>query len=111
MVIRPVAGLISTLTASGLLLSMVQLIAPADEEPVCMVVRAADEPVAFLVDRAGDVIQLDGDEFEHPPDTLVGPARELILGAFKRPGHLLLLLDAARAGDPRGSSADAEAEA
>jgi purine-binding chemotaxis protein CheW len=45
------------------------------------------------VDRIGDVLEVDQSCFEHPPDTLEGIARELIQGAYKLQGRLLLLLN------------------
>jgi purine-binding chemotaxis protein CheW len=49
------------------------------------------------VDRIGEVVDLSDDVFEPPPDTLTGPSRELITGAFKLDGRLMLALDTARA--------------
>jgi purine-binding chemotaxis protein CheW len=37
------------------------------------------------------------DVFEEPPETLLGEARDLIRGAYKLDGRLLLALDVARA--------------
>ena len=64
---------------------------PRDGEasPAFLVVQTGEEPVAFVVDRAGDVLTVDGDTFERPPETLRGAARNLILGAYKRPDGLL----------------------
>jgi purine-binding chemotaxis protein CheW len=58
-----------------------------------VVVRWRDEVWSLLVDRIGDVIEVEDDQFEPPPDTLAGPLRELILGAYKLPDRLLLVLD------------------
>jgi purine-binding chemotaxis protein CheW len=84
----------------------------ASDRPVSIVVRTEAEPVAFLVDRAGDVLSVDEDQFERPPETLRGAPRELITGAYKQSDHLLLVLDAERAANPEpaagGLSADAE---
>ena len=60
------------------------------------VLRAGDAAVSFLVDEIGDVLRLDGVPFESPPPTLRGMARELIRGAYKLDGGLLLALDTAR---------------
>jgi purine-binding chemotaxis protein CheW len=68
----------------------------SDAPPVSLVVRAAGETVSFLVDRPGDVVEVEPAAFERPPDTLRGPARDLILGAYKLPSQLLLLLDPER---------------
>ena len=64
-----------------------------------VIVRTEDESVSLLVDRIGEVVDLSEDAFEPPPDTLHGPTRELINGAFKLDGRLMLALDTARATD------------
>jgi purine-binding chemotaxis protein CheW len=64
------------------------------------VVRTADGPVSLLVDDIGDVIQVDEDTFERPPETLSDAARELIRGAYKLKSRLLLVLDPGRTIDP-----------
>ena len=73
---------------------------PAGSEPVSVVVEADDELVSFLVDRAGDVLAVSDQEFERPPETLRGAARDLILGAYKLSSELVLLLDPLRAALP-----------
>jgi purine-binding chemotaxis protein CheW len=70
---------------------------PADRPPMNVVIDTADGPVSVLVDRIGEVIEVQQDTFEVPPDMLQGAARELILGAHKLPGRLLLVLDIDRA--------------
>ncbi|GHE09109.1 MULTISPECIES: chemotaxis protein CheW [Klenkia] len=69
----------------------------ADAESVVIVVRMHGEAVSFLVDGIADVVHVDAADFEQPPDTLDGRARELILGAYKLDGRLLLALDVSRA--------------
>lgn len=71
----------------------------AGELPVNVVVRTPEGAVSLLVDRIADVVHADPQDFESPPDTLTGPSRELVLGAFKLPDSLLLALDVARAVD------------
>jgi purine-binding chemotaxis protein CheW len=66
-------------------------------EPMLVVVRVAGEPVALLVDTIGAVVDVGAGQFEPPPDTLSGPSRELIRGAYKLEGELLLDLDVERA--------------
>jgi purine-binding chemotaxis protein CheW len=68
--------------------------------PINVVVRTAEGPVSLLVDEIGDVIVVEEASFERPPDTLSDAARELIRGAYKLKGRLLLVLDAARTLDP-----------
>jgi purine-binding chemotaxis protein CheW len=73
-----------------------------------VIVRTGEESVSLLVDRIGEVVQLDDDLFEPPPDTLNGPLRELINGAFKLDGRLMLALNTARATETGSGSAAAE---
>jgi purine-binding chemotaxis protein CheW len=67
---------------------------PADRQPMNVVVRTGDGVVSLLVDEIGDVVQVEPSLFERPPETLQGPARDLIRGACKLKDRLLLLLDA-----------------
>ena len=62
-----------------------------------VVVRTDDGVVSLLVDEIGDVLNVDEDSFERPPETLSGTARELITGVYKLKGRLLLILDTVRA--------------
>jgi purine-binding chemotaxis protein CheW len=98
---QSVAGLINL---RGQVLSAIELRAqlglPDREdghEPMLVVVRVAGEPIALLVDSIGAVMDVDDAQFELPPDTLAGPSRELILGAYKLEDRLLLALDVDRA--------------
>jgi purine-binding chemotaxis protein CheW len=67
------------------------------QRPMNIIIRTDDGPISFLVDEIGEVVDLDSASFERPPDTVIGVARELIVGAHKLEGHLLLVLDVARA--------------
>src|SRR5271170_5150484 len=66
---------------------------PADQLPVNVVVQTDDGAVSLLVDEIGDVLEVPEMEFESPPETLNGIARELIRGAYKLADRLLLILD------------------
>jgi purine-binding chemotaxis protein CheW len=66
---------------------------PAGELPMDVIVRTGDGLVSLLVDRIGDVVEVSEEAFEEPPDTLAGISRELIRGAYKLDGALLLSLD------------------
>jgi purine-binding chemotaxis protein CheW len=61
-----------------------------------VVVRTGDSPVSFLVDEIGEVVEVQEDTFESPPDTLQGNMRELIEGAYKLENRLLLALKTQR---------------
>jgi purine-binding chemotaxis protein CheW len=69
---------------------------PPDRTPVNVVVRTDDGAVSLLVDEVGDVVDVPEKLFERTPETVTGPARELIQGAYKLDGRLLLALDAER---------------
>jgi purine-binding chemotaxis protein CheW len=70
---------------------------PEGTRPMNVVITTDESPVSLLVDRIGDVIDVTEVPFELPPDTVKGVARELITGAYKLDGRLLLVLDVARA--------------
>jgi purine-binding chemotaxis protein CheW len=71
-----------------------------------VILRGDDEPVSLLVDRIGEVIDLDESTFEPPPDTLSGPARELVIGTFKLQDRLMLALDPNHAVDTYRGATD-----
>ena len=62
-------------------------------DPMNVVVRSQGELFSFLVDRIGDVIEVDEETFEEPPETLDDEMRELIVGTYKLDEELLLVLD------------------
>jgi purine-binding chemotaxis protein CheW len=64
-----------------------------ESQPMLVVVLVAGESIALLVDRIGGVVDVSDDQFEPPPDTLTGTVRELVVGAYKVEGQLLLGLD------------------
>jgi purine-binding chemotaxis protein CheW len=70
---------------------------PESQLPMNVVVRTEDGPVSFLVDEIGDVLEVDEDSFEGPPETMQGQTRELVRGVYKLRERLMLVLDTARA--------------
>jgi purine-binding chemotaxis protein CheW len=77
------------------------------ELPMNVVVRTGDGAVSLLVDEIGDVVEVEGNNFEPTPDTLSGTSRELIRGVYKLKNELLLVLDTQRSvniGTPAGES-------
>lgn len=69
---------------------------PEGQLPMNVVVRSDDGAVSLLVDQIGDVQESDLENFESPPETLRGTARQLIRGAYKMKDQLLLILDTER---------------
>jgi purine-binding chemotaxis protein CheW len=70
---------------------------PDDQLPMNVVVRGDDGAVSLLVDGIGDVVEIEDDAYERPPETLSGTARELVTGVYKLRDRLLLILDTERA--------------
>ena len=50
----------------------------------------------LLVDRVSDILELDQAHFESPPSNVSQSAKELIMGVYKLPDNLLLILDTAK---------------
>lgn len=67
------------------------------ELPMNVVIRSESGPVSLLVDEIGDVVEVQQDAFEPPPETISNLGRELISGVYKLDRKLLLLLDTDRA--------------
>jgi purine-binding chemotaxis protein CheW len=65
--------------------------------PMNVVIRSADGAVSFLVDEIGDVVEVDDESFEPPPETLQGKVRQVILGVHKLEKHLMHVLDTDKA--------------
>ncbi len=78
---------------------------PADQLPMNVVVRTSEGAVSLLVDEIGDVIEVEEEALESPPETLQGFAREVVRGVYKLSGRLLLVLDTERAVDGADASA------
>jgi len=70
---------------------------PDGQLPMNVVVRTDDGAVSFLVDEIGDVLEAGEESFERPPETVAGPARELVRGVYKLEGRLMLVLDSEKA--------------
>lgn len=66
-------------------------IAPRDS--LSIIVRSELALVSLLVDRIGDVVDVNPADFTRPPEALDQDNVELIRGAYKLPGQLLLVLD------------------
>lgn len=96
-----IAGLINlrgeVVTAIDLRARLSLPVRPDGQEAVNIVVRLHGESISLLVDTIADVVELDDRSFEPVPDTLDGEVRDLIRGAYKTEGRLLLALDVNRA--------------
>ncbi len=66
---------------------------PDPRPPMCVVVRTVEGALSLLVDDIGDVVEVDEESFERPPETLSAGVREVILGVHKLEKQLLHVLD------------------
>ena len=64
---------------------------------VTVVVRGPEGPVCLVVDDVGDVLELDPEAMERPPETLRPAVRALVRGIAMLHDDLVLLLDTTRA--------------
>lgn len=64
-----------------------------DALPTNVVIRTEDGAVSLLVDEIGDVLEMDEELFEHPPENMGKEARQMIKGVYKLNDNLLLHLD------------------
>ncbi len=58
-----------------------------------VVVRSDDGAVSLLVDEIGDVVEVEEDTFEPPPETIRRTVRTMILGVHKLNDRLMHVLD------------------
>jgi purine-binding chemotaxis protein CheW len=65
----------------------------SQEEQMNVVCKIADILVSFLVDRIGDVMELENEQFEPAPDTMPESVRKYLEGVYKIPGNLLSVID------------------
>ena len=64
-----------------------------EDVPMNVIIKTNDGVVSLLVDDIGDVIEVEDDIFEPPPQNLRGKARELTTGVYKLKDKLLMTLD------------------
>ena len=70
---------------------------PVDDRPMNVVLRTEDGAVSLLVDKIGDVIEVEQSSFETAPETMLGSVRAMVLGVHKLDGRLLHRLDTGKA--------------
>ena len=70
---------------------------PEGKLPMNVVVRTKDGVVSLLVDEIADVLEVSEDVHERPPETIPDEVRQLVLGVYKLPDKLLLILDSEKA--------------
>ena len=78
-------------------------------KPMNVIMRTAEGAFSLLVDEIGDVIEVEQENFEQPPESLQGMAKGMLQGVYKLPSRLLLILDTDKAA--RGSETESRHEA
>ena len=63
------------------------------QKGVSIVLSSRGAQVALIVDSVGEILNLNSNFFELPPNKLTTFAREFVLGVYKLPDRLLLILD------------------
>jgi purine-binding chemotaxis protein CheW len=76
--------------------------------PMNVVVRTDIGAVSLLVDEIDDVVEVDTQQFQPPPSTVVGLVRDLITGVYQLPERLLLVLDVTKAVQVEHAPSDTE---
>lgn len=66
----------------------------SEEQPMNVVLRQGDNIISLLVDTIGDVVEVEDDRFEAPPETLDDLTRSVVHSICKLEEQLLLVLDA-----------------
>jgi purine-binding chemotaxis protein CheW len=74
--------------------------------PMNIVVRSEEGAVSLLVDEISDVLEVNADCFEPPPQNLPPEQRSLIDGLYKLEGRLLLILNTERVMQIHGSNSN-----
>ena len=66
---------------------------PNKNESISVILRCTGIVIALLVDNIGQILPLDEDSFESPPNNFSPVLKELIIGVHKLPDRLLHILD------------------
>ena len=70
---------------------------PAQAAPMNLLVTTPTGIASLLVDRVGDVHEVEPEQLSEPPPTLPAEARGLVVGSISFPDRLVLVVDADRA--------------
>lgn len=81
---------------------------PSESSSMSVLLGTQEGGVGLVVDRIEEVLTVDDQIVEAPPETLRSETRRFILGAAKLKGRLLLILDAERVIDPADIGGGAE---
>ncbi len=64
-----------------------------DDDSRIIVIDIGEELVGILVDRVNEIIKIDDDHIEEPPDISTGIPKEAFIGVYNLKGRMLILLE------------------
>ncbi|MET3684085.1 purine-binding chemotaxis protein CheW [Alkalibacillus flavidus] len=64
-----------------------------DEETRVLILTIDDKPLGVIVDKATEVVDIDADTIEPPPEMAAGVDREYITGVANQEDQLIVILD------------------
>lgn len=64
-----------------------------DNRPINLIVRSASDTISLLVDRIGDMVEVDSTMFDPTPPTVPSGIRDLVSGTYKLSNQLLVVID------------------
>ncbi len=107
---KHIAGLLNMRGQVVTLFDLAELLTLKKENPqnssirTCIILKTPRDPdqVGILIDRPGDVIDIDSEECEPPPANVGGVENEFISSIVKLEGELLILIDPQKVFSDRG---------
>lgn len=72
---------------------------PEPSEQMNVVCKLNEVLISFVVDRVGDVLELDSKDFEPTPETVPEGIKRFIQGVYKTPGSLMSVVDVDKVAD------------
>ncbi len=64
-----------------------------DDRPINLIVRSSTDTISLLVDRIGDMVEVDSTMFDPTPPTVPAGIRDLVSGTYKLPNQLLVVIN------------------
>lgn len=65
----------------------------ADEESRIIVIDIGEEAVGILVDKVIEIVKIDDENIEEPPEISTGIPKEAFIGVYNLNGRMLILLE------------------
>ena len=91
--VRGLINLRGQISTAIQLSELFELNVPVPEDQMNVVCKISDILISFLVDKIGDVMELESKDFETTPDTVPENIRKYIVGIYKTQNNLLSVID------------------